>query len=133
MTFSPAAADTICEHLRATGTTAEDYDVILTGDLGKLGKQLACELIKQNGFDISQKLNDCGCMIFYPEQTAPMGGSGCGCASVVFNGFVKNQLETGKIKSVLLAATGALLSPTSSFQGENIPGISYALSFRREQ
>lgn len=69
-------------------------------------------------------------MIFYPEQTAPMGGSGCGCASVVFNGFVKDQLEQGKIKSVLLAATGALLSPTSSFQGENIPGISYALEFQ---
>ena len=131
--MAPAAADTICEHLRATGTTQNDYDVILTGDLGKLGKELAIELIKQNGFDVSQKINDCGCMIFYPEQNAPMGASGCGCASVVFNGFVKNQLEQGKIKSVLLAATGALLSPTSSFQGENIPGISYALSFRREQ
>lgn len=131
--MAPAAADTICEHLRATGKTQDDYDVILTGDLGKLGKELVIELIRQNGFDVSQKINDCGCMIFYPEQTAPMGGSGCGCASVVFNGFVKDQLEQGKIKSVLLAATGALLSPTSSFQGENIPGISYALEFRREE
>ena len=133
MTFSPAAADTISEHLRATGKIPDDYDVILTGDLGKLGKQLATELIKKEGFDVLQKINDCGCMIFYPEQTAPMGASGCGCASVVFNGFVKDQLESGKIKSVLLAATGALLSPTSSFQGENIPGISYALEFRREE
>ena len=130
--MAPAAADTITAFFNETKTQPEDYDLILTGDLGILGKEIMLNLMKQNGHDITHVYNDCGCMIFYPEQTAPMGASGCGCAATVFNGAVLKELKTGKIKNVVLAATGAMLSPISSFQGESIPGISYAINFRRE-
>ena len=131
MTFSPAAADTITAFLKETNTKPDDYDLILTGDLGLFGKEIMIELMKKNGFDISHIYNDCGCMIFYPEQTAPMGASGCGCAATVFNGCIRQELLNGKVKNVILAATGALLSPVSAFQGENIPSISYVINFRR--
>ena len=131
MTFSPAAADTITAFFRDTNTKPGDYDLVLTGDLGFLGKNLMVDLMKRNGYDISNVYNDCGGMIFYPEQTAPMGASGCGCAATVFNGCIRRELLNKKVNNVILAATGALLSPISSFQGENIPGISYALNFRR--
>ena len=129
--MAPAAADSIATHFRETNSSPDDFDLILTGDLGKLGKEITIELLKEKGYDVSRVYNDCGCMIFYPGQTAPMGGSGCGCAATVFNGAVRKDMENGKLNNVLLAATGALLSTTSSFQGENIPGISYALNFKR--
>ena len=129
--MAPAAADTICAFLRETETKPEDYDLIITGDLGSLGKELAIELIGQEGYDVSRVFSDCGCMMFYPGQTAPMGASGCGCAATVFNGAIRKDMLSGKLKNVLLAATGAMLSPTSAFQGENIPGISYAVNFTR--
>ena len=130
--MAPAAADTVSAFLRDTQTEPDDYDLILTGDLGKLGKELFIMLMKDEGYDVGNVYNDCGCMIFYPEQTAPMGASGCGCAATVFNGAVLSSMLSGKTKNVILAATGAMLSPVSSCQGENIPGISYALNFRRE-
>lgn len=129
--MAPAAADTITSFLHETKTVPEDYDLILTGDLGVLGKELMVELMKQNGYNIYNVYNDCGCMIYYPRQNSPMGASGCGCASTVFNSCVMHDMLEGKVKNVLLAATGAMLSPVSSFQGENIPCISYALNFRR--
>lgn len=129
--MAPAAADTINTFLKETNTNPTDYDLILTGDLGSFGKELMLQLMHEKGYDISPVYNDCGCMIFYPGQTAPMGASGCGCAATVFNGAVRQDMENNKVKSVLLAATGAMLSPVSSFQGESIPGISYALNFRR--
>lgn len=130
--MAPAAADTVSAFLRDTRTEPDDYDLILTGDLGKLGKELFIMLMKDEGYDVGNVYNDCGCMIFYPGQTAPMGASGCGCAATVFNGAVLSSMLSGKTKNVILAATGAMLSPVSSCQGENIPGISYALNFRRE-
>jgi stage V sporulation protein AD len=89
------------------------------------------KLMADKGYDISSVYNDCGCMIFYKDQTAPMGASGCGCVATVLNGAVRKDMENNKIKNVLVAATGAMLSPVSSFQGESIPGISYALNLRR--
>ena len=130
--MAPAAADTVTAFLRDTQTEPDDYDLILTGDLGKLGKELFIMLMKDEGYDVGNVYNDCGCMIFYPEQTAPMGASGCGCAATVLNGAVLSSMLSGKTKNVILAATGAMLSPVSSCQGENIPGISYAINFRRE-
>jgi stage V sporulation protein AD len=130
LTFSPAAADTIYSFLSDTNTTPSDYDLILTGDLGALGKELLIELLNRRGIAVSNVYNDCGCMIFYPGQTAPMGASGCGCAATVFNGCIVKEILSGKVKNVLLAATGAMLSPLSSFQGESIPGISYAVNFK---
>mgnify|MGYP005847452653 FL=1 len=129
--MAPAAADTLCAFLKETGTQPNDYDLIVTGDLGKLGKEILIDLMQEKGYDVSKVINDCGCMMFYPEQDMVMGGSGCGCAATVFNGAIRKDMEAGKLHNVVLAATGAMLSPTSSFQGENIPGISYALNFRR--
>ena len=131
--MAPAAADTIETFLKDTSTKASDYDLILTGDLGKLGKEILGELLRKKGIDASMSLNDGGCMIFYSKDPAPMGGSGCGCAASVFNAAVLSDFLAGKLNNVLLCATGALLSPTSTFQGENIPGIAYAVNFRREQ
>lgn len=129
--MAPAAADTINTFLKETNTNPIDYDLILTGDLGSFGKELMIKLMNDKGYDISKVYNDCGCMIFYPGQTAPMGASGCGCAATVFNGAVRKDMLNNKVKNVLLAATGAMLSPVSTNQGESIPGISYALNFRR--
>ena len=129
--MAPAAADTISTFLKETKTQPNDYDLILTGDLGSFGKELMIKLMADKGYDISSVYNDCGCMIFYKDQTAPMGASGCGCAATVFNGAVRQDMEDNKVKNVLLAATGAMLSPISSFQGESIPGISYVINFRR--
>ena len=131
MTFSPAAADTVSAFFKETNTQPTDYDLILTGDLGFFGKELMIKLMQDKGYDISSVYNDCGCMIFYKDQTAPMGASGCGCVASFFNGVVLNNLKNNKVKNVLVVATGAMLSPVSSFQGESIPGISYALNFRR--
>ncbi|MBP5662277.1 MAG: stage V sporulation protein AD [Clostridia bacterium] len=129
--MAPAAADTIDTYLRETGKTPEDFDRILTGDLGVLGSELFLELMKKRGWKLDNVHQDCGCLIFHPAQTAPMGASGCGCAPVVFNGAIRHAMEAGTVRHVLLAATGAMLSPTTSFQGENIPGICYAVHFAR--
>jgi len=128
--MAPAAADTINTFLDDTATKPEDYDLILTGDLGKIGKQIFCELMKQKGKDVTKVANDCGCLIFSQHQDVHAGGSGCGCAASVFNCYIRPKMEQGELKNVLLAATGALMSTTSSFQGENIPGISYAVHIR---
>lgn len=130
--MAPAAADTVCAFFRETGTVPEDYDLILTGDLGKMGKELFTELTEINGYCLAGKYNDCGCMIYYPDQTAPMGASGCGCVATVFNGAVRKDMEDGKLNNVIVAATGAMLSPVSTFQGESIPSVCYAVHFGRE-
>ena len=129
--MAPAAADTLDAFFRETETTPETYDLIVTGDLGKLGKSILWDLMEQKGYDLAHRLNDCGCMIFYPGQTAPMGASGCGCAATVFNGAIRPAMEKGALNKVILCATGAMLSPTTAFQGESIPGIAYALAFER--
>ena len=129
--MAPAAADTLDAFFRETGTAPEAYDLIVTGDLGKLGKNILNDLMTRRGYDVFHRLNDCGCMIFYPGQTAPMGASGCGCAATVFNGAIRTAMEKGELNKVILCATGAMLSPTTAFQGETIPGIAYALAFER--
>ena len=129
--MAPAAADTMAAYFADCNSKPSDYDLILTGDLGELGKKLLIELMKQKGYEVEPNYDDCGCMIFYQDQVAPMGASGCGCATTVFNSYVYNCMKLGKYKNVLLLATGAMLSPITSFQGESIPGISYLLNFRR--
>lgn len=126
--MAPAAADTIATHLYDTQRSPSDYDLIVTGDLGMVGRTLAIDLLKKSGQDVSKVFNDCGCMIFSQEQDTHAGGSGCGCSAVVFNAYLLNQLRTGEYKRILLAATGALMSPTSTMQGESIPSISHAVA-----
>jgi len=128
--MAPAAADTIAAHLKDLQRGFDDYDLVVTGDLGKLGRQLLIELLDQKGISVQQdKLFDCGCEIFAPEQDTHAGGSGCGCAASMLCAHILPQLENGKLQRVLFLATGALLSPTSSMQGESIPGIAHAVVF----
>lgn len=130
--MAPAAADTILSFFEDTSTKPEDYDLILTGDLGFLGSELLVSLCKNEGVDISRQHNDCGMLIFDREkQDVHAGGSGCGCCASVFCSRIIQQLKSGELNNILFAATGALMSPTSSQQGESIPGISHLIHIRR--
>lgn len=125
--MAPAAADTIIRHLRDTQTTPDDYDLILTGDLGALGSRILKDLTWEKGFDISEKHVDCGEIIYKVIEDEFQGGSGAGCSAVVFNSYVMSRLNDKLYRRVLFAATGALLSTVSSGQGESIPCISHAV------
>jgi len=125
--MAPAAATTLVAHFRDTGTTPKDYDAIFSGDLGKLGENILRDLLANANYPVDQRYNDCGRMIYDYKQHAYQGGSGCGCSAVVFNGFILDKLRKGDYKKVLFVATGALLSPISSFQGNTIPGIAHAI------
>lgn len=129
--MAPAAADTIMAHFMDTGLTANDYDLIITGDLGRYGKDITDELVKKAGYDISAKHFDCGVEIFSPSQDPHAGGSGCGCSACVLAAYLIPHMWDGTYNSMLFLATGALLSPTSSQQGESIPGIAHAVSIHR--
>jgi len=126
--MAPAAADTILAHLQDMDRTPDDYDLIVTGDLGLFGRQLLLELLRKNGISVSgDKLFDCGCEIFSEDQDAHCGGSGCGCAASMLCAHILPEIEAGRLKRILFMATGALLSPTTSMQGESIPGVAHAV------
>ena len=127
--MAPAAADTIAAFLEDTNTKPTDYDLILTGDLGTVGTALLAELLeKDHQIDIRAVHNDCGLLIYDREkQDVHAGGSGCGCAESVLNAHILNRMEQGELKKVLLTATGALMSLTSSLQGESIPSVAHAV------
>ena len=127
--MAPAAADTIAAHLLETQRAPGYYDCILTGDLGHHGSEVAIKLLRQRGFDISKNHADCGIEIYPADADAQSGGSGCGCSAVVFGAFYLKELMKGRINRLLLVSTGALLSPTSTLQGETIPGIAHAVAF----
>jgi len=130
--MAPAAADTILTHFADTGLMPDYYDLIVTGDLGKVGKKICTDILKMNGLDIEARYNDCGVMIFnINEQDMHSGGSGCGCSATVFAGHIYKEIMKGNLKRVLFVATGALMSPISSQQKETIPGIAHALSIHR--
>ncbi|MEG1003115.1 MAG: stage V sporulation protein AD [Clostridium sp.] len=127
--MAPAAVDTIYKHFKDTGRTPKDYDIITTGDLGKVGKKITDKLILEYGYDIRENHVDCGDIIFNNEtQGTESGGSGCGCSAVVSSGYIYKKMMRGEIKSALIISTGALMSTTSSLQGESIPGIAHAVS-----
>lgn len=125
--MAPAACHTILSHLKATGRNAEDYDLILTGDLGALGSRLLKHLTEEKGVDLQKNHVDCGEIIYNVIEDEFQGGSGAGCSAVVFNSYIWDKLKKGEIKRILLCATGALLSTVSSGQGESIPCISHAV------
>lgn len=127
--MAPAAEKTIYEFLRDSGSRPEDYDLILTGDLGYTGSQLLYELMEnEHGIDLRGVHNDCGLMIFnLEEQDVNSGGSGCGCSGSVLCSHILKRMKKGELKKVLFVATGALLSPTSNKQGNPIPGIAHAV------
>lgn len=127
--MAPAAANTIADFLKDTSASPSDFDMILTGDLGKVGSRLLCELLqKDRGIDIESVHADCGLLLYDAEkQDVHAGGSGCGCGASVLNSYIMRRLESGELSRVLFVATGALMSPTSSLQGESIPSIAHAV------
>lgn len=131
--MAPAACDTVCQHLEDTGRSIDDYDLVITGDLGKFGSQLLHDLCLERSVDISGKHADCGMVIFSPEQKFDCGGSGCGCSAVVLNSHYLQRLAKGNYRRILFMSTGALMSPSSSMQGESIPGIAHAIILERSQ
>lgn len=127
--MAPAALSTIRAHFRDLSVSADDYDLIVTGDLGQLGKDILLSMAQSEGLEIGGKLADCGTMLFDPlTQDVHSGGSGCGCSAITLCGYLLNSLNTGKLKRILFCGTGALLSPTSTQQSLPIPGICHAVS-----
>lgn len=127
--MAPAFVDSITRHFNATNTDASDYDLILSGDLGIVGKSIAKELFEKEGILLGKNYDDCGAMIFdRATQDTHAGGSGCGCAASVLCGYILPKIRKGELKKVLFGATGALMSPTSTMQGESIPSISHIVS-----
>jgi len=126
--MAPAAADTIEAHLQDLSRACEDYDLIVTGDLGRLGRSLLIELLRERKIHVDEsRMFDCGCEIFGENQDTHCGGSGCGCAASMLCAHILPQIAAGRLKQVLFLATGALLSPTTTMQGESIPGIAHAV------
>jgi len=126
--MAPAAYDTLVTHFEETGRTPDYYDLILTGDLGQFGHDILVDFFARDGVKLTN-YNDCGLMIFdLAEQDVDSGGSGCGCSATVLCGTILRKLRGGELRRVLFAATGAMLSATSSRQGESIPSICYAVS-----
>ena len=124
--MAPAAADTIKQFFDDTSLTPSDFDLILTGDLGYVGRELLLDILKKDGIDITTRHNDCGIMMFdRVKQDVHAGGSGCGCGASVLCGYVIPKMIKGELNNVLFIATGALMSPTSNQQGESIPGIAH--------
>lgn len=126
--MAPAAAQTLWQHFEDTGRGVKDYDLIVTGDLGRLGKELMIDLTKRSQIILDQKYEDCGTLIYGPDQKVDAGGSGCACSAVVFLGHLLRPIIAGKYGRTLLIATGALFSPTTAQQGESIPCIAHAIA-----
>ena len=131
--MAPAARKTISDFLRDTNTSPDDYDLILTGDLGFVGSELLKGLLKrEDGITLGSNYNDCGMMIFDREkQDVHAGGSGCGCSGSVLCSHILGKMRDGKYNNILFIATGALMSPVSSREGESIPGIAHLVNIKR--
>lgn len=130
--MAPAACDTLFTHFKDTGLCPNDYDLIVTGDLGTLGSRIFKDLIWEKGYDVENQHVDCGELVYNLAEHEYQGGSGAGCSALVFNSFIVDKLKKGKYKKVLLMATGALLSSVSAQQGDSIPGIAHAVCIEGE-
>lgn len=131
--MAPAAFSTISSFFSDTGLAPDDFDYIVTGDLGKVGSRILCELFERENINIRDNHKDCGMMLYdFDEQDVHAGGSGCGCAGSVLCGYFIPQLRAGSIRNILFAATGALMSPTINQQGESIPSISHLVWLSHE-
>ena len=126
--MAPAAVDTLCTHFAETGRSPRDYDLILTGDLGLVGRQIFRDLMMKKGHRLDDRHEDCGAVYYGPCQDAHSGGSGCGCSASYYAGKVYKELLQGKYRRVFLMSTGALMTTISSQQGESIPGIAHGVA-----
>lgn len=132
--MAPAAADVIYQHLKDFNRKPEDYDRIVTGDLGSVGKEILCKLLNDQGYDITKEHMDCGMEIYDdPEQDTHAGGSGCGCSAVLLAGKLLKELREGEIQRILFVPTGALLSTVSYNEGKSVPGIAHAVVIEKRQ
>lgn len=132
--MAPAAYATLRAHFQETGRDPSFYDLIVTGDLGSLGKEIVLDFFRRDGVDLSGRYNDCGVMLFDLEkQDVHAGGSGCGCSAVVLTGHLLGEMARGTCRNLLFCGTGALHSPTSAMQGESIPGICHAVAIAAEK
>lgn len=131
--MATSAADTILRYLHTSGSSLSDFDIMATGDLGKTGHKMLCDMLKQKGVsNESGALCDCGCIIYDVEnQSVGQGGSGCGCSAVVSSAKIFPELESGKIKKAAVIGTGAMMSPQSLLQGLSIPAVAHLAVFER--
>ena len=125
--MAPAAADTMFTHFQETKTKPEDFDLIVTGDLGKLGVEILVDLMEEKGYKLGKNYSDIGHSFFTRQQDTMCGGSGCGANASVLNSYIIKKMRQGLIKKLLFLPTGALMSTTASQQGETIPGVCHAL------
>jgi len=126
--MAPAACETVRAHFEDSGRPLDYYDMVLTGDLGRVGRDILADLLEARGIRLGERLADCGVLMYGPGQDVHAGGSGCGCSASVFLGHVYKQLKSRRLLRVLLVATGALHSPCMVQQGESIPGIAHAVA-----
>ena len=132
--MAPAAVSTLKRYFQKSGTAPQDYDLIVTGDLGWEGSRILCDLMLCEGYDLAPVHNDCGKMIFSRNtQDTHCGGSGCGCAAVVLGGYLLPKLQAGALRRILFMATGAMMSPDSVKQGQSIPGVAHLLCLESPQ
>lgn len=128
--MAPAAIDTLTRYFSDTGSSPDDFDMILTGDLGREGHGIVCDIMLSEGIDLQSVYNDCGLLLYNIEsQDMHAGGSGCGCSAAVIAGHIMKRMRAGELHNVLYLATGALMSPGSVFQGLSIPAIAHLVHF----
>ena len=129
--MAPAAGEVIVQNLIDFGCKPEYYDKIITGDLGKVGKDILIDFVEAKGYDIRKQYMDCGIEIYGEEQNVQAGGSGCGCSAVMLTGYILKMLERGEWNRVLFVPTGALLSQVSFNEGNSVPGIAHGVVLER--
>ena len=127
--MAPSAARTIADFMNDTGSRPEDFDMIITGDLGSVGSTLLADIMREEyGYDISRVHADCGKLIFDAEtQDVHAGGSGCGCSASVVCSYILPKMHKNELRKVLFAGTGALMSPLTALQGDTIPAVTHAV------
>ena len=131
--MAPACFNTFKEHLEDFNIESDYYDLIVSGDLSNLGKQLFVNICYANNININNNYDDCGIMIYdLDKQKVHSGGSGCGCLPSVAFSYIINQLKSKTIKKVLLLATGALHNPSILNQKESIPSVCHAIALEVE-
>lgn len=132
--MAPSAFETLRAHFDDLGLAPEDYDLIVTGDLGKLGHQIVSDLFSREGVQLGTRYRDCGMMIFnLEEQDVHCGGSGCGCSASVLCGHLLGKMRRRELNRLLFCGTGALLSPLTTQQGESVPAVCHAVSITTER
>ena len=128
--MAPAVCDTLVRFFNESGTRPEDYDLIVTGDLGYEGGSILKELIEIDGYTLGENYTDCGILIYDRRlQDTHSGGSGCGCSASVLSAYILPEIRAGKYKKVIFVASGAMMSPDMIKQGESIPAIGHLLVF----